>query len=82
MKKTALALLLLLGCTSTDATVKHAVDAMGMHDVQPGGVAFFACGEGDWFRTEFKAKSASGEPVEGVVCCGLWAKACTVRIDQ
>lgn len=64
-------------CTSPSSTVS-AAEALGFTDVQPGGYAWFGCGEGDHIATKFTATGADGHPVSGVVCCGAF-KACTVR---
>lgn len=45
------------------------------------GLAWFGCAKEDFWRTEFKAVSPAGYPVEGVVCEGLFFKGSTIRFD-
>lgn len=72
-----LLVLLLLGCTDPEASTR-ALRAAGYTDVQLGDYVWFACGKDDDFATAFTAKNPHGDPVFGVVCCGLF-KSCTVR---
>lgn len=81
MRQIAALVLLLSGCTVSDATVVRVAEANGMRDVEPGRWAPLSCGRGDSLRSSFHAKNAQGKPVQGVVCCGLLWKACTVRIE-
>ncbi len=55
--------------------------AEGYTDIKIGGGNGFQCG-GDGSATGFSAKSLAGHAVRGVVCCGLVAKSCTVRITN
>jgi len=64
-------------CTDADRTIST-LEANGFTDIEPGDYAYFGCGQGDMFHTEFTATSANGKPVSGLVCCG-WFKSCTVR---
>lgn len=73
-----LALPLLTACTD-DAKAREVLQRQGFTDVRPTGYVWFACSEDDGLHTGFRAKNAQGQEVEGVVCCGLFAKACTVR---
>lgn len=68
------------GCSPSPQRARHALEAMGMVDVQLGGYPFFSCGSDDVFNVAFRARNTRGARVEGAVCCGLW-KNCTVRTD-
>ena len=43
------------------------------------GYQWWTCGDGDAYATGFTAKNRHGKIVDGTVCCGWWAKDCTVR---
>ena len=73
-----LATLLLSGCTSEGAS-REALEAYGFTHIEFTGYNIFGCGSGDKFHTGFRAKNQNGRAVEGVVCCGLLIKDCTVR---
>ena len=45
-----------------------------------GGKDYFSCGNGDIYRTHFKALNQKGKEVEGTVCKGLF-KGSTIRFD-
>lgn len=66
-------------CTDVEAS-RRSLRVLGLRKVELHGYRFFGCSQHDVFRTAFRARSSDGEPVEGVVCCGL-LKACTVRTD-
>jgi len=65
-------------CTDQDEA-RRVLDDEGYTDVRFTGYAFAACSKDDTSHTGFVAKNAKGKEVEGVVCCGLLFKACTVR---
>jgi hypothetical protein len=71
-------ILMLLGCTDESAT-KETLRKSGFSEVETLGYDAWACGKDDTYSTKFRAKNPQGVVVEGVVCCGAWAKACTVR---
>lgn len=71
-------IVLLSGCTSSDAEVSQVLHAHGMKLIRTTGYRFFVCGKDDEFSTGFIAKNPKGTQIEGVVCCGL-LKGCTVR---
>lgn len=64
-------------CAAPDASTE-ALRKQGFHDVEITGWSPLGCGEKDAFSTGFRATNASGERVDGVVCCGV-LKLCTVR---
>lgn len=70
--------LMALGCTDEHST-RRALDAEGMTEVEVTGYDYWACGGDDWFHTGFTATNPQGRRVDGVVCCGLVFKNCTVR---
>lgn len=73
----ALAAMSALACTDEERTVRVLREDGYTHIVTKG-YAWTGCGEGDTYKTEFKAITPTGAVVSGVVCCGLW-KGCTVR---
>lgn len=75
-----LAAILTLACTD-EGHARKVLKAQGYTEIQTTGYEVFSCSEDDTVRTGFVAKSASGQRVEGVVCCGLVFKSCTVRVD-
>lgn len=66
-----------IGCTDEDGT-RHALEQQGFYDIRTEGYAWFGCSDSDNFATRFTAKNPNGQPVSGVVCCGM-LKSCTVR---
>ncbi|MEM1050600.1 MAG: hypothetical protein AAGI28_00760 [Pseudomonadota bacterium] len=68
-----------IACTSPDRATDTLL-AQGYTQIQIDGYAYLDCGQDDVFATAFKAKSPSGQPVEGAVCSGLF-KGNTVRLD-
>ena len=82
MKKSIMAaffaVMMLGGCTNESATIKTLRSA-GFTDIKTTGYEFFECGEDDTYHTGFTAKNPQGQQVTGTVCCGFWAKGCTIR---
>ncbi|WP_390586012.1 hypothetical protein [Erythrobacter sp. MTPC3] len=68
-----------VACTSHDRASQTLI-AQGYSEVVTTGYAYFDCGRDDVFATAFKAKSPSGQRVEGAVCSGFF-KGNTVRLD-
>jgi hypothetical protein len=52
----------------------------GYSNIKTEGYSWFGCGKGDLYHTEFKATSANGKEVSGVVCKGVF-KGSTIRFD-
>lgn len=73
------AALTLGACTVSKSDAGDALSAAGLHDVTYGGFAMWGCGHGDNFTRTFKATTADGRKVKGVVCGGF-LKGHTVRI--
>lgn len=73
----ALALAVLCSACTDDERTERAPRAAGFTQIEMTGYSFH-CGEHDEFATGFRAKNASGEFVDGSVCCGIF-KGCTVR---
>lgn len=65
--------------TGPGDTQKKAVEAQGFTEVQIGDWAPASCADSDDVARHFTAKNVQGEPVAGVICCGLVLKACTIR---
>ncbi len=81
IKKISMLILVLLAmsaCTD-EGNSKSALHKAGYSNIVITGWEPFTCGEDDTFSTGFKAKNPAGNTVEGVVCCGLLMKSCTVR---
>lgn len=57
---------------------RNTLEAQGFTDIQIGGYKWGACGEDDYYSTEFTATNPTGRRVSGVVCCGHY-KGCTIR---
>lgn len=70
--------LLAVSCTDADAAL-DTLDKAGFTDVSLTGWKPMSCSEEDFSSTGFAAVNSQGKPVEGVVCCGLFLKSCTVR---
>lgn len=68
----------LLACTDNNAA-GYTLKAHGFSDISLTGWSPMSCAEGDASSTGFVATNPRGERVEGVVCCGLVFKNCTVR---
>jgi hypothetical protein len=67
-----------IGCTDEDST-RRILTSQGYTDIKIEGYSFTGCSKDDGVRTEFTARSPIGTYVQGVVCCGLLFKNCTVR---
>jgi len=59
---------------------KELLTEQGYTDIVIGNYDWWGCGENDWWQTEFKAISPSGQEVTGTVCKGLWKKK-TIRFN-
>lgn len=57
------------------------LEAATIKPVQVGGIAWFACGAGDWYATRFVGTNSAGQTVSGEVCGGLLFKGSTVRFN-
>ena len=69
------------GCPNKSRT-RDILQAEGYTEIKvKGGGHGFACGD-DWSATGFTALAPGGSRIEGVVCCGLAFKACTVRVER
>lgn len=78
MRKVLLAaVLMFLGCTDETGS-QRALEGMGFTDITFTGCTWWGCSKDDEYHTKFKAKNPKGQPIEGVVCCGM-LKNCTVR---
>ena len=80
MKKLIIVIAILLSaCTSPDKSFQ-ALEAAGYKNIQMTGYSFFGCDEKDTFHDGFTAVGATGKPVTGTVCSGLF-KGYTIRLD-
>lgn len=66
-----------IGCTNPSQAREVLADE-GYTDIEMTGYRFFGCSDDDEVRDGFRARR-DGRVVEGVVCCGLLFKDCTVR---
>lgn len=79
--KARLFLVSLLALSACDYDIEarafRTLTALGFTSIELGNYAWFECSENETNRA-FTAISPSGQPVSGVVCCGV-VKRCTVR---
>lgn len=75
----AIILALGLGACTSPIDTRRTLHAAGYTDVVVGSYSLFACGEGDFYATKWKAVNPQGQQVSGTVCCGLFFKNCTIR---
>ena len=75
-----LSLVALSGCTDPKNATR-ALESAGYKDVQIEGYSFFGCSGDDTYKTRFSATGVNGQPVDGVVCSGLFFKGQTIRLD-
>lgn len=74
------ALFVLRNCTDADDDqILRAIEAQGYSSPVISGYAVFGCSKEDSVSRYFSAVNAKGDRVEGVVCCGLVFKDCTIR---
>lgn len=73
-----LLVLCLLSCTDAENSTRILKDE-GYTKIEITGYGWFGCSSDDTYSTEFAATSVSGSRVTGVVCCGVFAKGCTIR---
>tara|TARA_Y100000034_G_scaffold71176_1_gene85844 strand:+ start:3037 stop:3330 length:294 start_codon:yes stop_codon:yes gene_type:complete len=66
-------------CSDGEEKMVRALKNQGFTNVQITGRAWFGCSEEDYYSQNFTALNPHGRFVEGIVCCGLIAKGCTVR---
>lgn len=71
--------LVFAGCNDPDSATRILRND-GYENIVICGTNWVSCGEGDWFRTCFKAKK-NGNEITGTVCSGLLFKGHTVRVD-
>jgi hypothetical protein len=79
MKRLLCLVALALAACTDDEGARRSLESQGFTDVQIGGYDAWSCGNDDTTATKFTAKNQAGKRVSGTVCCGLWAKGCTVR---
>lgn len=72
------AVLIAVGCTDAEGA-RDVLAGQGYSNIETTGYALWGCSSDDEVRTGFVADSPSGRRVQGVVCCGLVFKSCTVR---
>lgn len=66
------------GCVDHTSSAE-ALESSGYSDIRFDGYGWLRCDKNDLYSTKFTAKNPTGREVSGVVCCGRWWKACTVR---
>ena len=80
IKNILVVLALFLVCSCTDETeTRKVLIAHGFTNIVITGYEFFSCGKDDFSHTGFSATGPTGVQINGVVCCGLVFKGCTVR---
>lgn len=81
MKKIIFAVLfatITAGCTN-EPKATEILQKNGYTNIEMTGYNPFACSEDDFYHTGFKAKSISGQIIEGTVCGGILFKGSTIR---
>jgi hypothetical protein len=78
-KAIVIALTFLVGCGVGEGRARDVLEQQGFTAIELGGAATWSCGKDDSQSRRFEATNANGRRVSGVVCCGTWGKACTVR---
>ena len=53
---------------------------LGYSNIHTHGFSYFGCANDDWYATKFTA-TFNNRNIEGVVCCGLIFKNCTIRYN-
>jgi hypothetical protein len=71
-------LALTMACSDNDGA-RNVLQGAGYTDINTTGYKWFGCGEKDSYHTGFTAKGPTGVRVNGVVCCGMFFKGCTIR---
>lgn len=80
MKKLIVLVVMLAGCHD-NTQAKRVLEQQGYTSVEPTGWEPWGCARDDEVVTGFRATSPSGARVSGVVCCGLFFKGCTIRVE-
>lgn len=74
-----IAIVLLQSSCTDEKEAQRILSANGYTSIEFTGHAWFSCAENDTYATGFKAKSVTGQPIEGAVCSGLFFKNSTIR---
>lgn len=72
-------LLCFAACTDERRSA-HVLEGAGFDQIEFTGYQHFDC-SGERFKTGFVARNATGQRVEGTVCCGWLGKNCTIRFE-
>ena len=80
MRRFLIAMALVAGCTNNQHA-QQVLSRSGYTEIEMTGYRMWDCSDDDTVHDGFRAKGPTGQVITGVVCCGLWAKNCTVRID-
>jgi hypothetical protein len=84
MKKLMTVILVVLGmmllpACANESDSRDALQKAGFTQIEITGWEPFSCGKDDSWSTGFRATNPQGQKVDGVVCCGLVFKSCTIR---
>jgi len=74
----ALAMMSFANCSCASYTTET-LDKAGYSNIETNGWSVMGCSDEDTFATKFTADNPAGKRVNGVVCCGWFAKGCTIR---
>ena len=69
---------LIAACSTSDRS-SETLKKAGYSDIETTGWAPLTCSNDDTYSTGFVATNPAGDKVDGVVCCGLLTKNCTIR---
>lgn len=79
--KRLLLLFALTACTPSHETAQRVLEDAGYTHVKLDGYSLWGCAKDDSTNMRFRAHGATGRQVSGILCCGMWLKGCTVRLD-
>ena len=66
------------GCNVSQSDLNRTATPYGFTEAKVHDYAWFSCGEDYSFSSNFTAKNGKGEPVSGIICCGI-LKSCTLK---
>jgi len=75
----AVAIAILISCTDAGNALK-VLQSQGYRNITITGYGWFGCSDDDFYQTAFTATGQNGQPVDGVVCQGIFLKGATVRM--
>lgn len=74
-------IIVMLNTCTDEKEAQRILTANGYTEIEYTGHSWFGCSKDDTYATGFKAKTATGQQIEGVVCSGLFFKNSTIRFN-